>query len=349
MYWAEIGQEDNKNWKADTGYHSTDVMLVKMKAAHEGIKAADATFPAYIGATTMFDSLRIKGLAAQSHRFYGIGNQPWDGISINQYMTDVYGPQPQGYNTNNGISPERFRVRNVVSEMIRIRNRWMPGKKLFWTEAGWATETTSNYNVPVIAGQTLRETQANWYLRFLEQACIVETVNGSVGISGVFNYWMKDDGTGDFGTMNNITSNFDSLGVYIGFTAHQIWYYTSTRLIRHNAFRAWATVTTDGDSTGVWVTKKLHTVATDSVIYALWRGTSNNSTTTNYVLNIGPSTAATLVTPVTGDMDGVTSALTITSNTVTIPTVSEKPVYVLVKTADLPPTFYPIRRRIRIL
>ena len=346
MYWGEVGQEDNKNWKGDTGYHSTDVTLVKMRAAWEGVKNADSAFPVYTGATTMFDSLRIKGLMAQSYIWYGKGNLPFDGVFINQYITDAYGPQPQGFNTNSGISPERFNLRNWCKEVVRIRNKWIPGKKVVLSETSFATSSSSNYNVPTIAGQTARETQANWYLRVLEIASIAETSNGNVGIDGIFNYWMKDDGTNDFGSMNNITPNFDGGGVYIGFTAHEIWYYTATRMQRHQNFRAWATVITDGDSTGVWVTRKNHTTASDSVIYAVWRGTSDGTTTSSYVLNVGFGIAATMITPVTGDMDGVTSTLTITSNSVTIPSVTEKPVYVVVKTADLPPTFYPIKRRV---
>jgi hypothetical protein len=59
-------------------------------------------------------------------------------------------------------------------------------------------------------------------------------------------------------------------------------------------------------------------------------GTSDNSTTSNYQINIPNVATATLVTPTIGDKDGSVTPLNITGNLVTIPSVNEGVQYILV-------------------
>jgi hypothetical protein len=65
--------------------------------------------------------------------------------------------------------------------------------------------------------------------------------------------------------------------------------------------------------------------------YAVWCPTSNQTSVNNYLLTLqGAPANAALVTLQAGDPDGVRTALTISAGKVTLPSVSERPVFVLV-------------------
>jgi hypothetical protein len=334
LNWSEItGNEDDKTWGGDTAYHRPQVTIVKAKAGYEGAKLADPNFQTYLGAMISFDTLRLKGIHFLSYRKYGKGNFPFDAIAFNQYISSARGGQPRGINTDSAISPEQFNLFEFTRKAVEFRNTYFPGKELIWTELGFATNTTSNYDVPLIAGSTKARTKADWYIRSLEQASIKQTAD-SVAIDAVFSYWHQSgiDPTDDFSTMYNTSPNFDGGGAYLGTATHneQFYWMTTRKTLLWNA-RAWSTLIQRGDSTGTWITRR-YNLAGDTAFYCVWRGTRTGSTQTNLSLALPDAvgTTATMYQMVMSDEDGLSTALTITSGAVTVPTVSETPLYIKV-------------------
>lgn len=326
--WAQEigGNEADKDWHGLTAYHSPEVKEAAVYAGSRGVQTGDPNMQRWSSAYTNMDTTMWKGEFIMSYLKRGRNGNLTTGKCFNMYISEVNrGRQPQS-GADSGITPERYNVGLAGQRLNAFFDDYFPGQKKIWTEIGYATFEPSYYEVKTIAGQTLRETQAHWYLRLLEWASYGK-------IDGVYAYWQISDGTVPFGTMDHVQMIFAEGGAIIEFRKYEVAYWMEARLSAVKNYNGWNTALINGDSTGMSILKYTHLSNPDSLVVCLFYGTDNNSSTTNYDFSISGYniTGAELITPNYAVHYGTRSNLTPTAGHITIPLVSEKPVYVRMK------------------
>lgn len=361
FHMTEVGNEDGQWWNGPNRFHSPRVQYLKIKAGYTGAKAADPNIIVLAGAATGLIPARFRAYWFVHYWYYQGESStfPADAFAFNEYATTA-GGQHGGAPPYDGVSPEAFNLRKKLDSNVTIRNQLFPGKGLYCTEFGYdgvnygvsegaldTTDNNSNYNVPDIPGQTREQTKCYWVMRTYEHLA-------GAGWDAGIQYSQRNIAGSDFATtgfsydialpgnpstylpayiQQFIPGRWTTGGCCSTLPSDLYWYMTC-RAYRFYNYNARATTLVDGDSTGLWLQRYTHTTDSDSLIYSVWMGTHDNSTTSNYVINIPNVASATLVTPAIGDKDGSTIALNISGNNVTVPTVNEGVQYILVTTGE---------------
>lgn len=359
--YIEIGNEDMQHWNGPNKFHSPRVQYLKIKAGYTGAKAADPNIKVIVGAFTGVRPDRFRALWFMHYWYYQgeASTFPADAIAFNEYSTSA-GGQHGSSPPYDGVSPEIFNLKAKLDSNIVIRDQLFPGKELFCTEFGYdgyaygvdgssldTTDHNSNYNVPDIPGQTRDQTKSYWTMRWYE-------ILASSRWSRAIQYSQRSIAGGDFATtgfsydialpgnpstylpayMQQFIPGRWTTGGCCSTLPSDLYWYMTCRAYRFANYNAWPSIIANGDSTGVWLQRYTHTSDADSLIYSVWMGTSDNSTTTNYVINIPNVQTATLVTPAVGDKDGSTTVLNVSGSNVTVPTVNEGVQYILVELGE---------------
>lgn len=362
---TEVGNEDGQWWSGANKFHSPRVQYLKLKAGYTGAKAADPNIIVMAGAATGMLPARFRAYWFVHYWYYqgDASTFPADAFAFNEYATTA-GGQHGSSPPYDGISPEEFGLRAKLDSNTHIRDQLFPGKGLYGTEFGYdgpvygvsgsvldTTDNNSNYNVPDIAGQTREQTKSYWVMRWYEHFA-------GAGWDGAIQYSQRSIGGGDFGTsgfsydialpgnpstylpayMQQFLGSRWTTGGCCSTLPNDMYWYMTCRAYRLYNYNARATTLVNGGTTGVWVRRYTHASDPDSLIYSINMGTSDNSSVSNYVINIPNVQSATLVTPTLGDKDGATTVLNITGSNVTVPTVNEGVQYILIKTAVSPTT-----------
>jgi hypothetical protein len=193
----------------------------------------------------------------------------------------------------------------------------------FWvTEFGYDTSSGSPQRAPAIGTFTAQEVQGQWLVRsYLELA--------AAGVDRAFTFSLADAnsaGYGRYGSSGLLTDAWSN------FQPKTSWWYVYSLKNRLKGLRFEAEQSSGNTNVKVYRFKNSSGVIK---AYAVWCPTSNQTSVNSYQLTLqgAPSTAA-LVTLQEGDPDGVRTALTISAGKVTLPTVSERPVFVLVDNSD---------------
>jgi hypothetical protein len=361
--YIEIGNEDGQWWNGPNKFSSPRVQYLKLQAGYNGAKAADPNIKVIAGAATGLLPARFRAYFFVNYWYYqkSASEFPADGFAFNEYATTA-GGQHGSSPPYDGVSPEAFELRRKLDSNIAIRNQMFPGKEMFCTEFGYdgyaygvsgsdldTTVHNSNYNVPAIAGQTRDQTKSYWVMRWYEHLA-------GAGWDRAIQYSQRSLAGGDFATtgfsydialpgnpstylpayMQQFLGSRWTTGGCCSTLPSDMYWYMTCRAYRFRNFNARAATLVNGDSTGVWLQRYTHATDSDSLVYSIWMGTSNNSSTSNYQFSIPNVATATLVTPALGDKDGSTTVLNITGNTVTVPTVNEGVQYILVTVSDTP-------------
>jgi hypothetical protein len=329
---VEMENEPDKTWLGVTGYHSPEVLWAKYKRIYDSVKNADPTMLAYSGALLSADSAKLKAIHIINYWYTGSKtSDPFDGICFNQYISNTYGGQPQG-GTASAVSPEQFQVKERMIAYGKLRDRIFPGKGFRWTEIGY-TANESDYNVVEVPGIPDSIGAASFMIRTQERAFMVPNV-----LERMYNYFHTSDGSGVFNGMKMVVELFDpTFGNYIGSRRLPIWFMYATRVNALNDYKGYSTIVTDGDSTSINVVYRDHVSDVTKRVYSVWLGSYSGATQSNYVLNVGGATTATLVTFQHNNETGIQTNLPITSNTVTIPQVNEIVQYVVISTSIITP------------
>lgn len=209
----------------------------------------------------------------------------------------------------NAITPERWKFKPRALALGSMLNRLFPNHSRWRiTEYGFSTDSTSSgFDVPVISGKTREQTKGDWAMRYKEIAC----VGGSGYLDRTFYYWYSGDGTGTFDRMN--ATQWDGTKDTMMPVGKML---VQQRLSTQN-YNFWATEILDGDSTGVWITQRTTTSGTNK-LFTVWRGTYNNSTSSQ-VISLGAGAAtATLKTCNYNSTFTTNTTLTIVGNQVTV-------------------------------
>jgi hypothetical protein len=366
--YMEVGNEDGQWWNGSKRFHSPRVQYLKVRAGYQGIKEADPNMKVIFGSQPGLNPSRFKSFWFVHHWYFPNEPFPADAFAFNEYCTNAGG---QHVGTTHGISPEQFRLRAKLDSNIAIRNKYYPGLELFLTEFGYdgnfyrktggnldTVNHNSNYQVPDVVGVTREITKSRWTMREYEHIAASRW-------SRAMQYTKKNIPGGDFSAtgftydielsgnpstylpayMQPFCGSRWTTGGWVTLPTEFYWYMT-TRSYRLANYNAWATVITEGDSTGVWVQRYTHVTNPDSLIYTVWLGTHDNSTTSNYEITIPNVVSATLVTPAIGNKFGTETPLTVNGDKVTIPTVTEDVQYLLIKTSSGPaPTSHEMKVR----
>lgn len=310
----EVGNEDDARWAGPLRFHSAPVKLMKLNAAYQGIKAADPSLKVISGAITGIDTNYLKAMYF-TRKLLGWSNDPYDVIAVNEYCTNAGG---QHSGTSDGVSPEDFKLYEKLSGLIKVRDRYFPGKPVYITEIGYDVHDGSNYEVPVIGGQTREQTKAYWGLRCFE-------IGAAAKVSRVYWYTQEQSGGGDFGTTGFTKAVQRPDGSWGTDPVDLYWYMTCRNRTLEN-YKAWPEVLVNGGNTDTWLLA--YGPAGGKYVLSFWSGTSNNTILSNISVKLKHGgRSATLITPTTGIKQGTRTALNISNGTVWV-TVTECPQYI---------------------
>jgi hypothetical protein len=337
----EVGNEDDARWAGPLRFHSPLVKLLKLRQGYDGAKAADPSIQVIAGALVGIDTGYLKALYLTNLLRYKTKTMPFDIIAINEYATNGGG---QHRNNTDGISPEQFSLYEKETRFIRFRDRYFPGKPVYLTEFGYDVHDGSNYDVPVITGQTREQTKAWWIMRSME-------ITAAARWSKYYQYTHRNIGGGDFATSGisydtMVNGSGRRLPAYLhqfmnenvlnngGWTSlpKDLYWHMTMRAVVLKDYNAWPEIVRRGDSTGIWILKYAHRSQAGSAVYSIWMGTSKNATIKNYVLKAANIKSAVITRAVIGEKHGRTAPAVITAAGITIPVVDESVTYVVVNT-----------------
>jgi hypothetical protein len=333
--YIENGNENNKNW-IDRKSYWTPFEYAAMSSAdcdgHEGtmgarlgMKTADPTMKLVMAATISPDTAYVKAMAFWTTHFRTDKKFVWDVINIHHYSNNG-GGQTGDFNT--GVSPEQDNLLKKLKETVAFCRKYWPSKEVWWSEFGYDLSLDSPQHTPIISGQNAEKVQANMIVRsFL--------IAAAAGIDRAQQYMLrhalfKANYPGLFNSCGLVEEGgYDAgFGGIVPPKPHPSWYamYTMRNALKNFVFDK---VETSGNN-NVYVYKFKHQTLADSVAYALWCPTANNTTVTGYALSIPQLTSATKVEYADKNKKGVRGSLTASGGAVTV-NVSESPMYVLAK------------------
>ncbi|HLO80628.1 MAG TPA: T9SS type A sorting domain-containing protein [Chitinophagaceae bacterium] len=283
----EWDNEPNRTWQTEY-YHSPRAYYQAMKAVYNRGKQADPNAKIYAGALPGIDTVYWKAVYFIHYLENGLTSFPADGFNFNNYLNN--GLQGQlGANGKYGLSPERYDVRATLTSLQGFFNRHFPNKAVQWTEFGYATDDDSDYDVDAIGTKTDKMVQADWTLRV---KAVAQTVRF---LPRLYYYAYFEDFTTPFNSMAMIRDTFNTQSVYLYSMVQPVGYALAQEIYVEKNYPFFSTVVTNGDSTGVWVTRKDNPADATKRLYKLWRGSATGDTT-KYVFNVTNMVNATIFT-----------------------------------------------------
>ena len=216
-----------------------------------------------------------------------------------------------------GISPEADGFKERLEEIVDYRNRYLPDQEVWITEFGYDTNPASPQRAPAIGGTSAYEVQADWLVRSYLAAA-------AAGVDKAAMFMLRDVDASDSTqySSSGLTSSKDT-----GWVPKISWYYVYTLKERLAGMQYIGEQASGNANVKIY---KFQSQDGNDGAYVVWCPTSSNTTVSGYTLALqGAPTSATLVTLQNGDTDGVPSALSIGSSSVTV-NVSERPVFVMV-------------------
>ncbi len=335
----EDHNEPNQDWKPDIWFG--ELFGQYQNAAHDGrgvvrsgtmplagIKQGDPNaFHVSAGLVTngVDDSYLFKA-------FYSAGRQAYDILNIHSYFRNAHLFPPNTWPWPKeavGVSPEYYLFESGLDEIqktIAWRDENMPGTPVWLTEFGWDTyDNGSGVDGNHSRNYAPELAQANYLMRSFP-------LLKKVGIDKAFIFF-------DIDPNSTSTQMFASSGVFYdkdtGYEAKTAYYFLSamSQALGEYAYDG-AHIFGEGDpEVYAFIFSKS---ATDKVVMLWCRERDelfdNSSGLTNYVFNAPNMTACDIIVPTDNVIGGVESALTISQPgqsgaSVTVPTVSETPVF----------------------
>lgn len=318
-----FGNEDPAKWSGDKRYHSPLVLLAKYDAMYQGIRESKYPNMGFsLGADVSWNVRSKKAIFLLGRMRHGIPNylDSAKALEWNQYYNTFGG---QGGSNTDGVSPEQNRADSGWKVVVRFRNKYFPRALVIHSEIGYDTVGT-NYNVQVIPGRQLWQTQGAWQNAAWDQAAFAQ-------VDMVAQYTQTCQSGGDFSQTGFVTSVPIGGGPAFTTIATPLAYYIG---YRKEAFaagfkgKADTTFRVNGDSTGVNAYRWEHQTNANKKLFSV-RHAAWNGSTSNYVLNIGPNAVSATARSVSlSNLFGTTTSLTPSGTTITIPVVNEDPIYI---------------------
>lgn len=287
-----------------------------------GIKNTDPNAVHVMGGVAGFSESYMAGILQAAG-----GRVPFDIINFHTYCT-------QGWGTSRGYAPEHstYGLKREVDKWQTWRDEHAPGKPIWLTEFGWDTYKNGNSSSYVYAGE---EAQANYLVRSIFLLM-------GYGIDKAFIFFDKDPNSMS-------TQQYSSSGILTdksnGLKAKPSFYYLATmqNLIGDYHFVA-VDKYADGDP-NVYSYLLQSPLDSTNYCFVLWcrngkSGADDGTTISNYEFAQPGLKNAVLIEPVDESETGQEIPVMIENAgaenaLVTIPTLSEKPVFLLVE-SDYP-------------
>ncbi len=208
-----------------------------------------------------------------------------------------------------GISPEQDSLKYRLKKLVDFRNNQLPDKEIWLTEFGYDTDTPSALLAPQIGPYNTEETQGRWLLRsFLEIA--------AAGIDKAYWFQISDNLSGvgyKFSSTGLVTSNYTRI--------KPSWYYMKGMKETLKGSRFSKELASGNPNINLYEFK---TDNNDTIIYAVWCNTSNNTVINNYKLGIGKEQCKVeYILPYANHSLWHTSNLTVAADSVVIDSITE--------------------------
>jgi chitodextrinase len=318
--YLEDYNEQDKDWKGAAAHFSAQEYAAMASADYDGhgntmhqgtgnfgIKNADPSMKFVMGGIYQLNLQYIKDMKTwfeanrADHKFVP------DVINLHDYAFSGSGP---------AASPEEHHFKEKLLPFTQYRDANLPGKEVWISEFGWDTNQSSVLRAPTIGPFNPYEVQGQWIVRaYLAFA--------AAHVDRALMFMLRDVNPNDatqFSTSGLVAQKND-------WTPKTSWYYVYTMK------NTLANMVFLGEQTSPdpnILIYKFKNVGSSAGAYVVWAKTKQNYTVNNYSLALtGTPTSATKVEMITGDIDGVSSTLTISANQVSI-NVSERPVFVKV-------------------
>ena len=314
----EIGNEGSRDWHGVIAYESPLANYRKMVQVYADAKAADPNAEVISEALTFMNTSYIR---AQSFIHYwltgSMANFPNDGFAMNLYQNTDLDGQAQS-TVSNGVSPETWGLDTRLDSLGRLMRKLFPNKPVYWTELMYAVDTSSPYDVRQVGSFTPHQVAGNLSLR---SKAIGQSLATNF-IPTMYAYAFFADGSFAFNSMALQRENFSPS--YTHSTVTAAGYSFANEFAAESEYNFFAARIVTGDTNSVWVTRKNHSIDPLKKLYKVWRGSMRGLSTSNYVLNVGEGAAsATLYTMRYNQYTPLSTPLTISGNSVTIPSVTE--------------------------
>lgn len=335
---VENWNEQDKWWRDREGYFTPFEMAAMSSAdydGHEGamgdsvgVKNADSTMKMAMGGLAILDVEYIRGMKLWSdyNRTTGF---PADALNFHHYSNDAGG---QGGTPTVGISPEDDNLKERLIEIAEFRDKYLPGLEIWLSEFGYSSDPNSIQRAPAIGNNNGYEIQGRWLLRsFLEVS--------AAGIDRAHLYILDDQPSENpsmFATCGLVKDEWDwSHAYYVNgdtfyhehdsYERKKSWFYVSCMKNALDGFVFQQELVSGNPNVNVY---EYRTTNGDSIVYAVWCPTSNNTVIDDYVLTIGSDAySANKITPMPDSIYGSDTTLAIDGDSVTF-RVSEMPVFI---------------------
>jgi hypothetical protein len=279
--------------------------------ASAGIKQADPSIRLVLTGIPLLSLHYLKAIRLWSCAFRK-DSFPADAIGLCRFCSTGDG---DGDQSHHGISPEADNLKARLQELVRWRNRELPGKEIWLTEFGWDTRddspcsATGHTQYPESAG-TL-ELQALWLVR-------AYLAGSAAGIERMFMPRLRD------GTGSDPLSSSGILDIHGN--PKKSWYYVSSlgNVLKGMYFRR-EIMSGDPD---VWIYQYMSPDSSRSVL-VMWCPTSDGTEVKNYKLSLeGSPDRVSMVELMAGFENGLARDIQLTHGTLMVH-VTEKPVFIV--------------------
>lgn len=320
----ECTNEPDATWVDRKGYYTPYEYAALASAAYDGhqntmgpgvgVKNADPNFELIMGGTANVESdshlNRIKAMKFWFDFNRTDGVIPFAALNIHTYCTNT-GGQNTGTDSY-GISPEAAQMKEMVSEIVDYRDRYMPDKEVWISEFGWDVDQRSPSRATVYGDHTGEEVQAMWLTR-------AYLILASTGVDRAEMYMSRDASTGapgKYATCGLVTDKAS------GEIPRMSWYYVYTLKNRMADMHFVQEINSGNDN--VWIYQFAD--ENGKKAYALWCPTSDDTTVSNYELSLlGSPESMTLVNFADKNTEGTQISLPVVNGKVTV-NVGETPI-----------------------
>lgn len=311
--YIENWNEPDKWWFTRGGYFTPDEFATMCSADYDGHNGA-------LGATKGMKvadpqvKMVMGGLASLNLEYVRCMKLWSDFNRQNGFPSDVLNFHHYSENGTHGISPEADNLKLKLKTIVEYRNTFLPGKEIWLSEFGYDTQPESVQAAVVIDTNDIYEVQGQWIMRsFLEAA--------AAGIDKAFVFMLRDANALD---PNKYNSSGLTNEIWNGHQPKKSWFYVNTMSKQLENTRFSSEIATGNTEVNAY---KFTSVTSDTIVYAVWCSTSNNTVVQNVELNVGVSGSVKMILPANGQPLGIESLLPIQSGKVRF-RVTERPVFI---------------------
>jgi len=284
-----------------------------------GMKAADPNMKGVLAGLTSPDTTFLKAMIFWAN-YYRNGSVPFDVINFHHYCDNVGNVGGSTY----GVSPEADKLKERVKAAVSFRDKYLPGKEIWFTEFGYDTYAGSVQESRPIGTQDNWEVQARWLLR-----CYLAYAAG--GADRAYQFMIRDvaDNNGLFNSCGLATKN--SAGAYKAYTKKKSWYYVYTFRKKLTGYRFKEEISSGNTNVLIYAFENI--ADPKKLVYAVWAPTSSDMTISSYSLSL-PYTITKLGKVEFANKDTLGTEVPVTySNQKATITVDEKPDLYFIQTS----------------